>query len=245
MAAVSEGDSAGQGPRVAAEGPEREIMKLYVTRHGQTQWNALDKVLGRTDVPLDETGRTQAEELARALTGEPIDLVLTSPLQRTAQTGAAVARSLGIPAQTADELIEMNFGIYEGVLRSDPVYQTAKARYFARYPEGESFLDVAARVYPFLRALPETVNEILLREQAVGGSSHDAEDEVVVTASALTDPGAETSAVPGAAFRPARGVLLVTHNGICRVIHSWFESMTNDEFRTFALPNCALMQYEL
>ena len=220
-------------------------MKLYVTRHGQTQWNAWNKVLGRTDVPLDETGRAQADALARSLTGEPVDLVLTSPLQRTVQTGAAVANKLGIPAQTADELIEMNFGIYEGVQRSDPVYQAAKAQYFARYPEGESFLDIAARVYPFLRDLPETVDEILYREQAAGIPTQGVNDRVMVTASALTDPGAETSAVPGAAFRPARGVLLVTHNGICRVIHSYFESMTNDEFRTFALPNCALMRYEL
>ena len=220
-------------------------MKLYVTRHGQTQWNAWNKVLGRTDVPLDETGRAQADALARSLTGEPVDLVLTSPLQRTVQTGAAVANKLGIPAQTADELIEMNFGIYEGVQRSDPVYQAAKAQYFARYPEGESFLDIAARVYPFLRDLPETVDEILYREQAAGIPTQGVNDRVMVTASALTDPGAETSAVPGAAFRPARGVLLVTHNGICRVIHSYFEPMTNDEFRTFALPNCALMQYEL
>ena len=220
-------------------------MKLYVTRHGQTQWNAWNKVLGRTDVPLDETGRTQADALARSLMGEPIDLVLTSPLQRTVQTGAALARSLGIPARTADELIEMNFGIYEGVQRSDPVYQAAKAQYFARYPEGESFLDIAARVYPFLRDLPETVDEILFREQAAGIPTQGVNDRVMVTAFALTDPGAETSAVPGAALRPARGVLLVTHNGICRVIHSYFEPMTNDEFRTFALPNCALMQYEL
>ena len=176
-------------------------MRLYVTRHGQTQWNALNKVLGRTDVPLDETGQAQADALARSLAGEPIDLVLTSPLQRTVQTGAAVANALGIPAQTADELIEMNFGIYEGVQRSDPVYQTAKAQYFARYPEGESFLDIAARIYPFLRRLPSQY--------------------------------------------PGKNILLVTHNGICRVIHSYFEPMTNDEFRTFALPNCALMRYEI
>ena len=220
-------------------------MRLYVTRHGQTQWNALNKVLGRTDVPLDETGLAQAEELARSLAGEPIDLVLTSPLQRTVQTGAAVANALGIPAQTADELIEMNFGIYEGVQRSDPVYQTAKAQYFARYPEGESFLDIAARVYPFLRALPETVDEILFREQAAGLPTQGLKSEGAADASAMADPEAETSAEPGAAFRPARGVLLVTHNGICRVIHSYFEPMTNDEFRTFALPNCALMRYEI
>ena len=220
-------------------------MRLYVTRHGQTQWNALNKVLGRTDVPLDETGLAQAEELARSLAGEPIDLVLTSPLQRTVQTGAALACSLGIPVRTADELIEMNFGIYEGVQRSDPVYQTAKAQYFARYPEGESFLDIAARVYPFLQALPETVDRILSGEQTAGISTQGLKSEGAAGTSAMTDPGTETLGEPGAFPRPARGVLLVTHNGICRVIHSYFEPMTNDDFRTFALPNCALMRYEL
>lgn len=206
-------------------------MHLYVTRHGQTQWNALDKVLGRTDVPLDETGLAQAGALARSLKGEPIDLILTSPLTRTVQTGAAVAQELGIPSVTADELIEMDFGIYEGVPRSDPVYQAAKAQYFSRYPGGESFLDIAARVYPFLRTLPERADEILAQQK--GDGEHVAESDQMGTGD------------PGTARESLRGILLVTHNGICRVISSYFTGMSNDEFRTFVLPNCAVMRYEL
>ena len=128
-------------------------MRLYVTRHGRTEWNRLNKALGRTDIPLDEAGIQQAHELAAALAGEPIDLALCSPLSRARTTCEIVCGELGVPWSICPELIEHNFGIFEGVDRADPIYQREKRRYFARFEGGESFLDVAARVYPLLDRL--------------------------------------------------------------------------------------------
>jgi len=78
---------------------------LYVTRHGQTGWNALDKVLGRTDIPLDEKGMEQARELARSLKDTEIDEIRCSPLMRTRQTGESVSEATGIGYTNDDRRI--------------------------------------------------------------------------------------------------------------------------------------------
>ena len=129
---------------------------LYVTRHGQTGWNALNKVLGRTDIPLDATGEEQARGLARSLEGLEIDEIWCSPLTRTRQTAEAVSQATGRRYRTDDRLIEQDFGKFEGVDRFDGEYQAAKREYFVRYPGGESFFDLAARVYPLIEELGET-----------------------------------------------------------------------------------------
>ena len=59
---------------------------IYVVRHGETEWNAINKVLGRTDIPLNVNGMNQAQELARSMKDLKIDTFLCSPLLRTRQT---------------------------------------------------------------------------------------------------------------------------------------------------------------
>lgn len=126
---------------------------LYIVRHGETEWNAANKILGRTDLPLNDKGREQALEIARSLKDVKIDVFLCSPLCRTMQTADAVSDETGIPYKTDDRLIEQDFGKFEGADRSDTEYQKAKREYFARYPGGESFFDLAARVYPLIKEL--------------------------------------------------------------------------------------------
>ena len=59
---------------------------IYVIRHGETEWNALNKVLGRTDIPLNSNGIRQAKEMAGMLRDLKIDVFLSSPLIRARQT---------------------------------------------------------------------------------------------------------------------------------------------------------------
>ena len=66
-------------------------MKLIVARHGQTEWNLQNRVLGRTDIPLNEKGKSQAVELAENLAAIHIDHIYVSPLARAAETGKIVA----------------------------------------------------------------------------------------------------------------------------------------------------------
>lgn len=126
---------------------------LYVVRHGETEWNAIDKVLGRTDIPLNDRGKKQAMEAARSLKDAEIDVFLCSPMLRTRQTAETISNEIGIPYEIDGRLIESDFGMFEGVGRFDEKYQAAKREYFARYPGGESYFDMAARVFPLIKEL--------------------------------------------------------------------------------------------
>lgn len=126
---------------------------IYVVRHGETEWNALDKVLGRTDMPLNARGLEQAQEIARYLKDIKIDVFLCSPLCRARQTAEAISNETGIRYEIDDRLIEQDFGRFEGAYRFDREYQAAKREYFARYPGGESYFDMAARVFPLIKEL--------------------------------------------------------------------------------------------
>ena len=129
---------------------------IYVVRHGETEWNAINKVLGRTDMPLNDEGIKQAHEIACSLKDVKIDVFLCSPLCRARQTADAISNVTGIRYTIDDRLIEQDFGKFEGVDRFDGEHQAAKREYFVRYPGGESFFDLAARVYPLIEELGET-----------------------------------------------------------------------------------------
>ena len=140
---------------------------IYVVRHGETEWNAVNKVLGRTDIPLNDEGIKQAHEIARSLKDIKIDIFLCSPLCRTRQTADAISDETGIRYTIDDRLIEQDYGRFEGVDRSDREYQSAKREYFVRYPGGESFFDLAARVYPLIEELGDT-NALLVTHGGIG-----------------------------------------------------------------------------
>ena len=130
-------------------------MKLYVARHGETQWNALNKICGRTDIPLTERGLQQAQCLASNMAAKQLNVIIASPMIRAQQTAAAVSEVTGIPVLTEERLIEQDFGEFEGLDRSTPAYLANKRQFAYRYPGGESQLDVAYRVYGLIEELKE------------------------------------------------------------------------------------------
>lgn len=131
-------------------------MKLYVARHGQTQWNAENKVCGRTDQPLTAVGIAQAEALAEKAAGLGIDLILSSPLQRAYRMAEIVAERCGAELQADARLIEQDYGIFEGVDRQNPDFLANKRQFAVRYPGGESMMDLAGRIYPMLWEIRES-----------------------------------------------------------------------------------------
>ena len=146
-------------------------MTLYVVRHGETEWNANNRILGRTDIPLNETGRKQANEAALKAQDLPVDVILSSPLKRTIETATAIAGIKGLPVTAEPALIECDFGDYEGKDRNEPGYQKKKREFFRRYPGGESFQDMAARVYPLIERIKEEYagkNVMLVTHGGVG-----------------------------------------------------------------------------
>jgi probable phosphoglycerate mutase len=90
--------------------PERQ---LYLVRHGQTEWALLGRHTGRTDIPLDDDGRAQAETLGRRLAAHRFALVLSSPRARALDT----ARLAGYAdtVEVDDDLREWDYGELEGL----------------------------------------------------------------------------------------------------------------------------------
>lgn len=93
---------------------------VTLVRHGQTEWNLLRRVQGSTDIPLNDTGRTQAREAGIALADGGYARVVTSPLSRARQTASIIAATLGLPEPAPyDGLRERGYGEAEGMSVDD------------------------------------------------------------------------------------------------------------------------------
>lgn len=92
-----------------------EATRILAIRHGQTAWNADGRIQGQLDIGLDATGRAQAQALAQALDGEPIDALYSSDLSRARQTAAPLARRAGLVLRVDAGLRERGFGEFEGL----------------------------------------------------------------------------------------------------------------------------------
>ena len=134
-------------------------MKLYVTRHGETVINAQHKVSGRGDVPLTDRGRAQANELAAKCLDTDIDLIIASPLSRAWETAKAVAEAKGVHMVSEPALLELDYGRFDMVPIDDPDFLHVKRSFASRMGGGESILQVAARVYPFLDRIRENYGD--------------------------------------------------------------------------------------
>lgn len=118
---------------------------LHVVRHGETLWSRAGRHTGLTDLPLTDTGQAQADRLAPYFRENPQMLVLTSPLQRARQTCAAAG--LGIDAVIDRDLVEWNYGDYEGRTGDDIQRERPGWNVFVDgCPGGEAPDDVADRV---------------------------------------------------------------------------------------------------
>ena len=130
-------------------------MKLYVVRHGRTEYNEKRIFCGRTDIPLCEKGREQLSKLASDSLSFDLDVIFSSPLIRAVETATAAAEVCGLPIITDDRLMERNFGDYEGTTVNTDADRECRYNFAYRYPNGESYLNVIARVYNFLDEISE------------------------------------------------------------------------------------------
>ena len=87
---------------------------LYIIRHGKTDWNALHKLQGRTDIPLNDEGRQMAEDARKEYRDVHFDVCYCSPLVRARDTAELVLNGRDVPIIIDERLSEMGFGIYEG-----------------------------------------------------------------------------------------------------------------------------------
>jgi len=128
-------------------------MKLYVTRHGETEYSLNNIVCGSTDCPLTDFGRGQARGLAEDIVDRKINigLIYSSPLIRARETADIIADVFAVPVFVDYRLREQHFGAYEGnVKRDDAVLSEVRKNFAHRLSGGESTLQLAQRVYNFL-----------------------------------------------------------------------------------------------
>ncbi len=174
---------------------------IYFVRHGESEWNAADRICGQTDIPLTARGHEQAVETGRRILemGIRFDMILSSPLLRARETARHISEMTGVPMRIEERLIEQNFGSWEGTSpRRSPQFDRDKARFICSYGCGESMLRLAQRIYNLL-------------DDCKADSEHT--------------------------------YLLVAHNGIARSVKSYFEDMSNEEYATFGIKNCEVVEF--
>lgn len=153
-------------------------MKIYVVRHGVTEWNRLKKVQGAMDIPLAEEGIELAKRTGEALAGVPFDVCYTSPLKRAVQTAKCILGEREIPVIFDKRIQEIDFGKLEGtrfkdehgkILNQDmETFFERPSRY--RRPEGgENIGDILKRTRDFWE---ELISDPELQDKTVLVSSH-------------------------------------------------------------------------
>ena len=146
---------------------------IYIIRHGQTEKNRANVLQGRSDIPLNDSGRQQAEEVKDRFikAGIHFDLVYTSPLIRAVQTAAIIAE--GIPQVKDERLIEMDYGPYEGMDLANPAPEVLEFfRDFVHNPAPngmEPLQAIVVRLGSFLEEIREEAAEknILISTHAI------------------------------------------------------------------------------
>ena len=138
-------------------------MSLYITRHGETDYNVKNLVCGISDARLTEKGIEQAKKLAVSLQSVNYRYLYVSPLQRAVDT-ANLANVRQLEMIVEPRIIEINFGKYEGINRKDEGFLNNKHNLAFRYPGCESFIELCKRVYEFLDEIKNQAvdNDVLL-----------------------------------------------------------------------------------
>lgn len=140
-------------------------MKLYFTRHGETDWNLLKKIQGKQDTELNATGIMQAEQLGdNLLLGKyNFTKIYSSTQKRARRTAEIVAEKLNMDFETLEGLEEMNLGLWEGLSWNEVEERFPKEfenwfinRRYMKTPEGESYQDLLDRVLSAIKNIIET-----------------------------------------------------------------------------------------
>lgn len=142
-----------ESPSVPRASIHRPTTRLALTRHGQTDWNAANKLQGTSDIQLNDVGRRQAFAQAERFDAADWDCVVSSPLSRAAETAEIIARQLNIPLEgTYVDLVERAYGEGEGMFDEEALGRWGDGG----IPGEESRESVAERG---LRALQQVTRE--------------------------------------------------------------------------------------
>lgn len=129
------------------------MTRVILVRHGQTEWNRVERFRGRADVPLNQLGLAQADATGQRVASEwqPV-AVYAGPLSRTTQTAEAIGLCCRLPVQVEPRLIDIDYGEWQGLTPGEVRErwtETLSAWYdtphVARIPNGETLKDLRFR----------------------------------------------------------------------------------------------------
>ncbi|MCY7915363.1 histidine phosphatase family protein, partial [Bacillus haynesii] len=141
---------------------------ICLIRHGETDWNALGKLQGRTDIPLNETGKKQAKETGAFLKGSDWDVIITSPLRRAKETAEIINQYLGLEIIEMEDFIERNYGDAEGM----PFEERTRLYPDKEYPNQESKEALAERLMAGVQKVSERYPDKKVLIVAHGAAIH-------------------------------------------------------------------------
>lgn len=162
-------------------------MKLYIIRHGETDWNKSLRLQGQTDIALNDNGRLLAQVTARALQNVSFDFCITSPLIRAKETAKLVLDSRSVPIFEDARIQEIGFGTYEGKrvknefgVITDPIFENFFHCPAAYQPpkDGETLQQLCDRTAAFLRELADNQD---FAQKTILVSTHGAASRAMLT----------------------------------------------------------------
>lgn len=137
-------------------------MRLYLIRHGETDWNKARRMQGQSDIPLNEFGRKLAVDTREGLKDVAFDIAYASPLKRAKETAEIIIQGKDVPLIEDERIMEIAFGDFEGCCGVGEGYNIPdpEFEYFFTAPEkyippkgGESYSDMLIRLEEFLEEL--------------------------------------------------------------------------------------------
>lgn len=140
------------------------MTRILLVRHGQTEWNRIERFRGRADIPLNETGLAQAEATGKRVASEwqPV-AVYTSPLSRSVKTAESIAKHYDLKVQIHPGLADIDYGEWQGLSPEEAGQRWPEEidawynrPHLARIPGGETLSDLRARAM-------QAVNELAAR----------------------------------------------------------------------------------
>ena len=138
------------------------MTRVYMIRHGETDWNKAHRLQGWSDIPLNERGRAQAACAAKMMASVPLDVIYTSPLKRAVETADIIRGERDIPVISEKGFIEINLGRWDGHRpeEMDTLYPGQYDLWRTKPGEvhidgGETFADVQDRAYAAFRRIAQ------------------------------------------------------------------------------------------
>lgn len=136
--------------------------KIYITRHGKTDFNEQGRYAGRADIPLNANGKQQAEELKQKIKDLNINIIISSPLKRALET-ARIIKPNDCEIISNRAFVERSVGVYEGLTKEEAkekypkLYAKNITRIFDKAPTGgETIVEVQDRVFACLEKIKKS-----------------------------------------------------------------------------------------